>query len=314
MFITSAPFQGIDGVLRAASKWAELTNMTIEKVTRRQLSALNICLDTSAKQQRWLWRGLGLNEDNSRAVASRVALVTGGIGGIGTAICQRLAREGYTVIASHLEAETEQAQTWQQSRRAEGQHIEVVECDVVDFDSCASMAASIEADIGPVDILINCAGIARDAQLRKMDESQWHAVLDTNLDSLFNVTRQVAASMAKRGFGRIVNISSVNGQKGQFGQTNYSAAKAGILGFTKALARELADQGVTVNAICPGYVATRMMEAVPEHILNGIIGQIPMGRLANPEEVAAAVAFLCADDSAYITGAELAVNGGLYMG
>jgi acetoacetyl-CoA reductase len=314
VFSTATPFQGMDGMLRAAAKWAELTGFTIDEVTRRQLRALNIYLDTSAKQHRWLWKGLGLDRDSSPAVASRVVLVTGGIGGIGTAICQRLSQDGYTVVASHLSGEMEQAHNWQQARFAEGQHIEIVDCDVADFDSCAEMAANIEAELGPVDILINCAGIARDAQLRKMHESEWHAVLDTNLDGIFNVTRQVAAGMAERGFGRIVNISSVNGQKGQFGQTNYSAAKAGILGFTRALARELADHGVTVNAICPGYVATNMMNAVPEHILNAIIERVPIGRLAKPEEIAAAVAFLCAEDSAYITGTELAVNGGLYMG
>jgi len=243
----------------------------------------------------------------------RVALVTGGIGGIGTEICKRLASDGHVVIATHVAAEAEHAKIWARERSSEGYDVETVECDVTDFDSCVKMSQSVESRFGGVDVLVNCAGITRDYPLRKMDQEHWHAVLDTNLDSVFNVTRNFIDGMIRRHYGRVVNISSVNGQKGQFGQTNYSAAKAGMIGFTRSLARELADHGITVNTVSPGYVKTKMVMAVPEEIRNGIIAKIPVGRLAEPAEIAHAVSFLAAENSGYITGSDLSVNGGLFM-
>ena len=244
----------------------------------------------------------------------RVALVTGGIGGIGTAICRKLVDDGDQVIATYIIQEQEQAKEWQDEHLQNGYDIEIIECDVTDFKNCKKVARQVEKTYGKIDILVNCAGITRDATLRKMDLDNWHAVLDTNLDSVFNVTRNVINRMLKNGYGRIINISSVNAQKGQFGQTNYSAAKAGMIGFTKSLALELADSGITVNCVCPGYVGTNMVEAIPEDIKIAIISKIPLGRLARPEEVAEAVAFLAADNSGYITGSELSVNGALFTG
>jgi acetoacetyl-CoA reductase len=245
---------------------------------------------------------------------SRLALVTGGTGGIGTEICKRLADQGHRVIATYVAREREQAEEWQRQRLAECRSLDLVECDVASFDDCVRMAQEVRTRAGEVEILVNGAGITRDRTLAKMEPAQWHAVLDTDLDSAFNVTRQFIEGMVQRGFGRIVSISSVNGQKGQFGQTNYSAAKAGLYGFTMALAQEVARKGVTVNTISPGYVNTAMVEAVPADIRQAIIGKIPVGRLADPREIAWAVAFLVAEESGYITGANLPVNGGLYLG
>jgi acetoacetyl-CoA reductase len=243
----------------------------------------------------------------------RVAVVTGGCGGIGTEICRKLARNGYQVVATYIAHEADHARGWQKERKAEGCDIDIAECNVTDFDSCTAMAREVDSKHGGVDVLVNCAGITRDNTLRKMDEAHWHAVLDTNLDSVFNVTKQFVDGMASRHFGRVINISSVNGQKGQFGQTNYSAAKAGMIGFTRSLARELADQGITVNTVSPGYVNTKMAMAVPEDVRKGIIAKIPVGRFAEPAEIAHAVAFLAAEESGYITGSDLSINGGLFM-
>lgn len=244
----------------------------------------------------------------------RIALVTGGIGGIGTAICKRLGDDDHHVIAVHHPADAGQAKKWQRERRAEGYEFDLLECNVASFESCEALASAIKHRYGRVDILVNGAGITRDVTLRKMDPDKWHAVLDTNLDSVFNVTRNLIDLMLERGYGRIINIASVNGQKGQFGQTNYSAAKAGMIGFTKALALELADTGITVNTVSPGYVATPMVEAIPEDIKQGIIRKIPVGRLGKPAEIAEAVAFLARQESGYITGSDIAINGGLYTG
>jgi acetoacetyl-CoA reductase len=244
----------------------------------------------------------------------RNALVTGGIGGIGTAVCKRLAAAGHRVVATHVAPEREAAVAWQRERCAEGQDIAVVECDVASFEHCVRMAEEVRARVGVVEVLVNCAGITRDKTLAKMDPTQWRAVLDTNLNGVFNVTRQFIDGMVERGFGRIVSISSVNGQKGQFGQTNYSASKAGLYGFTRALAREVAGNGITVNTVSPGYVDTNMVAAVPAEIREAIIQKIPVGRLAQANEIAWAVAFLVAEESGYITGANLPVNGGLFMG
>ena len=244
----------------------------------------------------------------------KVALVTGGVGGIGTAICKRLAREGHFVIANYAIPGTEER--WTQAMAAAGLNggsSALAFGDVADFDAMGKMVRGIESQHGTVDILVNCAGITRDSTFRKMTPEQWRAVLSTNLDSVFNVTRHVVDGMLERGWGRIVNISSVNAVRGQFGQTNYAAAKAGILGFTKSLAQEVVKKGVTVNAISPGYVQTEMVMAIREDVRQKIVSEIPAGRLAMPEEVADAVAFLASDNAAYITGTNLSVNGGLHM-
>jgi acetoacetyl-CoA reductase len=243
----------------------------------------------------------------------KVALVTGGIGGIGTEICRHLVRQGRLVIATHLPVEENIALAWQESQKQADYDIELVAVDVASFESCAAMAQTIINRLGPVSILVNAAGITRDTPLRKMEESDWSSVLTINLDSVFNVTRPLINDMITAGFGRIVNISSVNAQKGQFGQTNYSAAKAGMHGFTKALAQEVAKKGVTVNTVSPGYIATNMMKAIPDDILDKIIAAIPVGRLGKPDEIARAVAFLCEEESGFITGSDFSINGGLYM-
>ncbi len=244
----------------------------------------------------------------------RIALVTGGVGGIGTAICRRLADDGHFVVANYAVPGTEaRFQTAMAAAGLNGSHSAIAFGDVTDFDAMGEMIRKIETEHGPVDVLINCAGITRDATFRKMTPDQWRAVLATNLDSVFNVTRHVIDGMTERGWGRIINISSVNAVRGQFGQTNYAAAKAGILGFTKSLAQEVVKKGVTVNAISPGYVQTDMVMAIREDVRQKIVAEIPAGRLAMPEEVADAVAFLASDKAAYITGTNLSVNGGLHM-
>lgn len=243
----------------------------------------------------------------------KIALVTGGTGGIGSAICVGLAQQGRQVIAGYFPPEKEAAEAWQAARKAEGYDIEIVAGDVSDYEASQKMINEIEERFGGIDILVNCAGITRDKTLRKMEPDQWNAVLRTNLDSAFNVTRHVVDDMTQKQFGRIVNIASVNGQKGQFGQTNYSAAKAGLHGFTKALAQEVAAKGVTVNTVSPGYVKTEMTSAMPEEVLNSIVSQVPVGRMASPDEIAHSVCFLTEDQNAYMTGANLPVNGGMYM-
>jgi len=249
-----------------------------------------------------------------RSVRTGAAVITGGTGGIGTAVCKRLSRAGNEIIATYLATERDQALAWKQSLEQEGYPVNLHECDVADFESCRRLASDIEAVYERVEILVNAAGITRDAVLKKMSPEQWHDVIDTNPDSVFNVTRNFIGHMIKNRYGRIINISSVNGQKGQFGQTNYSTAKAGMIGFTRSLALELATKGITVNCICPGYVQTPMVESMRTDILESIIDGIPMGRLATVEEIASAVAFLADRDSGYITGTELAVNGGMWLG
>lgn len=243
----------------------------------------------------------------------RVALVTGGTGGIGTEICKKLADAGARVASTSLLSLQAQAEDWLKQRTAEGYQFTVVYGDVSDFDSSAEMVAQVVKEVGPIDILVNNAGITRDATLRKMDVEQWQAVLRTNLDSMFNMSKQVIDGMLDRGFGRIINISSINGQKGQFGQANYSAAKAGVHGFTMALAREVARKGVTVNTVSPGYIGTEMVMAVPEDVRNKIIAEIPVGRLGKPEEIARLIAFIAADESGFMTGADFSANGGQHM-
>jgi acetoacetyl-CoA reductase len=245
-------------------------------------------------------------------VATRIAFVSGGMGGIGTAICRRLGRAGHTVVAGCL-PEYEKKAEWLAQMRSEGIRVHAAEGDVGEFDSCAEMFYHIASVVGPVDILVNNAGITRDSVFKRMTEQDWMAVINTNLNSVFNVTRQVIDGMSDRGWGRIVNISSVNAIKGQFGQTNYSAAKAGMAGFSKALAQEVVKKGVTVNTVSPGYVETDMVMAIKKEVRDTIIAQIPMGRLAKPEEIAAVVAFLASEEAGYITGANISVNGGMHM-
>ncbi len=238
----------------------------------------------------------------------RVAVVTGGTRGIGAAISIGLKDAGYSVAANY--AGNDEAAN---SFKAET-GISVYKWDVSDFDACKEGLTAVEADLGPVEILVNNAGITRDTTLHRMSPEQWRAVVSTNLDSLFNMTRNVIEGMRERGFGRIVSISSINGQKGQFGQANYSAAKAGVAGFTKAVAQENAAKGITVNVIAPGYIGTEMVRAVPEEVLKGkILPQIPVGRLGEPEEIARSVVFLASDEAGFITGSTLTVNGGQYM-
>jgi acetoacetyl-CoA reductase len=241
----------------------------------------------------------------------RVAVVTGGIGGLGTEICKALARAGRTVIAADLDGRSERLAEFAQE--VAGLDIRFEPLDVSDFDACGALVRKIEAEHGSLDILVNGAGITRDGTLRKMEKAQWDAVLSVNLDSVFNVCRHAVDGMAARGFGRIVNISSVNGQTGQFGQTNYAAAKAGMHGFTMALAREVARKGVTVNSVSPGYCETAMVLTIPEEMRASILEQVPVGRIGQPRDIARVVAFLADDDAGFITGANIPVNGGLFM-
>jgi len=244
-------------------------------------------------------------------VTARVALVTGGIGAIGSAICRSLAGNGYRVIAADLPASESRLTQFRESMGALPVFFEIG--DVRSYDDCAALVQRIESAHGPVSALINNAGITRDASLRKMEPAQWDDVLSVNLDSVFNLCKQVVDGMCDRGFGRIVNISSIIGQTGAFGQSNYAAAKAGMHGFTMALAREVARKGVTVNSISPGYIRSAMTDAIPEEIRAQVLASVPVGRIGLPEDIARAVAFLCAEESSYVTGVNLPVNGGLFM-
>jgi acetoacetyl-CoA reductase len=247
------------------------------------------------------------------APSKRIAYVTGGMGGIGTAICRRLCKDGFTVIAGCGPGSTRK-ERWLAEMRGNGCDVHASEGNVADWDSTRRAFEVARSEIGPIDILVNNAGITRDGTFQKMTNEMWHAVIETNLNSLFHVTKQVIDGMIERGWGRIVNISSVNGQKGQFGQTNYSTAKAGIHGFTMALAQEVAGRGVTVNTVSPGYIGTDMVRAVKPERLEKIVGAIPVKRLGEPEEIASIVAWLVSDESAFATGADFSLNGGLHMG
>lgn len=243
----------------------------------------------------------------------RVAVVTGGMGGLGTAICHRLYRAGYTVAATYSPGNRD-FQRWIEERKDEGLRCRAYQVDVADFDDCARVGARIREELGAVDVLVNNAGITRDQSLRKLSQEDWHAVLRTNLDSVFNMSKQVLDGMLEQRWGRIINISSVNGQQGAFGQCNYAASKAGMHGLTKALALEVARHGITVNTVAPGYLRTRMVEAVPAEVMEQkILPRIPVARLGEPDEVAALVAYLASDEAAFMTGAEIAINGGQHM-
>jgi acetoacetyl-CoA reductase len=237
----------------------------------------------------------------------RIAIVTGGVVGIGAATCRVLRKAGYQVAATFV-SDAASARTFREET-----DIPTFQWNVGDFEACQSGVAEVARKLGPIDILVNNAGITRDATLHKMSYKQWRAVIDVDLDSCFNMCHAVIGSMRERRFGRIVNVSSVNAMAGQFGQTNYAAAKAGVIGFTKALALESAAHGITVNVVAPGYTDTAMVAAVPADILKKIVDRVPVGRLARPEEIASAVAFLVSDDAAYITGETLCINGGQYL-
>ena len=243
-------------------------------------------------------------------MTKKVALISGGTGAIGTAVCKLLCANGYKVVANcHPDDEQRSRQNFLQT------NIDalILPFDVVDVTACDAAVSEIEATVGPIAVLVNAAGITRDAKLTKLLPEQWSEVMRTNLDSVYNVTRPVITPMIERGFGRVINISSVNGQRGQIGQTNYSAAKAGMLGFTRALAREVAKEGITVNGISPGYVQSPMVAAIPSHVLDKVIQQIPVGRFAEPYEIALAVKFLASENSGYITGVDLPINGGFHI-
>ena len=243
----------------------------------------------------------------------RVVLVTGGMGGLGETITTKMADAGYKVAVTFSPGNTKYAE-WVADMMLRGYDVFAVPCDVADHDSCATAVAEVTAKVGPVDVLVNNAGITRDMTFKKMDKVNWDAVLRTNLDSLFNMTKQVADGMVERGWGRIINVSSVNGSKGAFGQTNYSAAKAGVHGFSKALALEVAKKGVTVNTISPGYIGTKMVTAIPKDVLDTkILPHIPVGRLGKPEEVAGLIIYLASEEAAFVTGANIAINGGQHM-
>ena len=245
-------------------------------------------------------------------MSKRVAYVTGGMGGIGTAICQRLAKEGFTVIAGC--GPTRDYQKWLDEQKAQGYTFHASVGNVADWQSTADAFAKAKAEHGPIDVLVNNAGITRDRMFLKMTREDWDAVIDTNLNSMFNVTKQVIPDMVERGFGRVIQISSVNGEKGQAGQTNYSAAKAGMHGFAMALAQELANKGVTVNTVSPGYIGTDMVKAIRPDVLEKIVATIPVKRLGRPEEIGSIVAWLAGDDAGFTTGANFSCNGGLHMG
>jgi acetoacetyl-CoA reductase len=246
-------------------------------------------------------------------MTQKTALVTGGTGTIGTEICRQLSQSGRRVVTTCLPGEQERASAWQAEQQAAGYDFAIVFCELSDFESTRAAVAQAEQLAGPIDILVNVAGITRDATLRKMTPEQWRAVIQSNLDSVFNATRNVVEGMLERGFGRVISISSINGQKGQFGQANYAASKAGIHGFTMSLAQEGARKGITANTVSPGYIDSPMVNAVPEEVRNQIIAQIPVGRLGRPEDIARVVAFLAADEAGFITGANIPVNGGQYM-
>jgi len=245
-------------------------------------------------------------------MSARVALVTGGTGGIGTAICKRLAGLGHKVATNFRNED--KARDWQQKMRDEGFDVALAKGDVSSPEEASEIVRRVEEQLGPVDILVNNAGITRDTTFHKMRPEQWMEVINTNLNSVYNMTRPVIEGMRERKWGRVIQIASINGQKGQYGQANYAAAKAGMHGFTISLAQENAKFGITVNTVSPGYIGTDMVMAVPEDVRNKIVAQIPTGRLGRPEEIAYAVAFFIPDDAAWITGANLSANGGQYMG
>ena len=246
-------------------------------------------------------------------MAGRVAIVTGGMGGLGETISIKMADAGYRVAVTFSPSNKTSA-SWLAAMKDKGYEFKAYACDVSDYASCKECVDKVSADLGPVDILVNNAGITKDMTFKKMGKADWDVVMKTNLDSVFNMTKQVHDGMMDRGWGRVINVSSVNGSKGAFGQTNYAAAKAGIHGFTKSLALELARKGVTVNTISPGYIGTKMVMAIPKEVLDSkILPQIPVSRLGKPEEIAGLINYLCSEEAAFVTGSNIAINGGQHM-
>jgi len=242
-----------------------------------------------------------------------IAVVTGGMGGLGESISTKMADAGYRVVVTYSPSNTKW-KAWIDEMKGRGHAFAAYPVDVVSYDDCAAKCAQIQRECGNIDILVNNAGITRDMTFKKMTKADWDAVMRTNLDSCFNMTKQVMDGMVERGWGRVINVASVNGQKGAFGQTNYSAAKAGIHGFTKALALEVARKNVTINTISPGYIGTKMVTAIPKEILDSkILPQIPVGRLGKPEEIAGLIIYLCSEEAAFVTGANISINGGQHM-
>jgi len=258
-------------------------------------------------------RRVQFHPQGKKRMNRRIAVVSGGIGGLGTAICQHLAQSGHYVVAADLAARAERIAAFREETADLAESIRFMPLDISDFDACAALVREVENEFGRLDVLVNAAGITRDTTLRKMTPEQWRSVLTVNLDGVYNLCRNVVDGMCARGYGRIVNISSVNGQTGQFGQTNYAAAKAGMHGFTMALAREVARKGVTVNSVSPGYCETAMVLQIAPEIRADIIADVPVGRLGQPGEIARVVDFLAAADSGFITGANIPVNGGYFM-
>ena len=243
----------------------------------------------------------------------RVALITGGMGGLGESISSKMHLAGFKVVVTYSPG-NRGAANWLAEHKAQGFDFAAYEADVSNFESCDACVKKVQAEVGPIDVLVNNAGITRDTTFKKMTFADWTAVLKTNLDSVFNMTKPVMDGMVERGWGRVINVSSVNGSKGAFGQTNYAAAKAGMHGFTKSLALEVARKGVTVNTISPGYIGTKMVTAIPKEVLDSkILPQIPLGRLGKPEEVAGLIIYLCSEEAAFVTGANIAINGGQHM-
>ena len=248
-----------------------------------------------------------------KRASQRIAVVTGGMGGLGETISIKMASAGYRVVVTYSPSNTKY-KSWLEEQKGRGFSFNAFPVDVVDYDDCQRICSRIQSEVGAIDILVNNAGITRDMTFKKMSKGDWDAVMRTNLDSCFNMTKQVMDGMVDRSWGRVINVSSVNGQKGAFGQTNYSAAKAGIHGFTKALALEVARKGVTVNTISPGYIGTKMVTAIPKEILDSkILPQIPIGRLGKPDEVAGLIIYLCSEEAAFVTGANISINGGQHM-
>ena len=246
-------------------------------------------------------------------MTKRVAVVTGGMGGLGETISTKMADAGYAVAVTYSPT-NKTSESWLGRMKSRGYEFKAYPCDVAHYESCESCVTAVVSDLGPVDILVNNAGITRDMTFKRMTKADWDAVIHTNLDSAFNMAKQVHDGMMERGWGRIINVSSVNGSKGAFGQTNYAAAKAGMHGFTKSLALESARKGVTVNTISPGYIGTKMVTAIPGNVLEGkILPQIPVGRLGKPEEIAGLIIYLCSEEAAFVTGANIAINGGQHM-
>jgi acetoacetyl-CoA reductase len=246
-------------------------------------------------------------------MAKKVAVVTGGMGGLGETVSTKMADAGYNVVVTYSPS-NKTADTWLADMKAKGYSFKAYPVDVADYESCQRCVARISGEVGAVDILVNNAGITRDMTFKKMTKADWDITLRTNLDSVFNMAKQVCDGMVDRGWGRIINVSSVNGSKGAFGQTNYAAAKAGMHGFTKSLALEVAKKGVTINTISPGYIGTKMVTAIrPEILESKIIPQIPVGRLGKPEEVAGLIIYLCSEEAAFVNGANIAINGGQHM-